>query len=524
MDNIVTTVNHYYLDFTQWFSGQPVFSWYDTFVSRFANTRGKRITIGLAVFLFVTGHSIRRAVTPPKKLKHLPYIPFFEFLNNFAIKKLNVKEFNDLNKPYIEKYNGFLEFDPSGWVYHIADPVAIKKILLKADLFPKYENSLEKGTYIEQFTGSDNILFSSGKEWIKHRKLVNPAFHKSFPVLLFGEAVHDLFSVFEEDYPQDEFTLDVTHYFNRLTLQIIGKAGFGFDFNSIKDEKSKWHVIYSDIIEYARNPLFLILPKLELNFLWLFPKRREEFKTLDKWKGVLLQVIESKREELKNHTSQEIEESEKDILSLMLEGELRGEGVLTNEELINDIAVFFAAGHDTTSVASSATIGYLAKHPEIQEKARQEAIRIIYPNGEQKTNASITIAQTKEFVYINQIIKEVLRMHPPIVFLISPRKVTQDVDLNGVFLPKGTLVTPDIYSLHRNPNVWKDPETFNPDRWEAGGEAEKLMSEGMPFIPFSDGDRKCIGSNFSLLEQRVILANFCKYWFLLHVYISKYRI
>lgn len=86
----------------------------------------------------------------------------------------------------------------------------------------------------------------------------------------------------------------------------------------------------------------MLLPKLEQDYLWLFPKRKREFKTLDKWRGALLQVVENKRKEMKEHTNQEIEESEKDILTLMLENELCGEGVLTNEEIINDIAVFFA--------------------------------------------------------------------------------------------------------------------------------------------------------------------------------------
>ncbi|CAO3624112.1 unnamed protein product [Cunninghamella echinulata] len=493
----------------KWINRNNLLSLYDEFTLRFTNTTGKRITIGVAVFLLVTGHTLRRAITPPKHLRHLPYVSFFQYIKNSIIKKVNLREMHALtSKAYVEKYNGYLQLDPQGWTYHTSDPVAIKQILLKGDIFPKSTLDTQKGTFLEQFAGTHNILFSNGQEWLKHRKLVNPAFHRSFPVKLFGESVQDLFDTWEKKYPQNEFTLDVTEYFDRLTLQIIGKAGFGFDFNSIKDENSEWQLVYRNVLENLRSIFFLLFPKLEQNYLWLFPKRQKEFQELYKWRNLLSQVIENKRKELKENKSEDLDDSEKDLLTLMLESELNGEGVLSNEELVGDIAIFFAAGHDTTSTATSAAFYYLAKNPDIQEKARQEVISVLYPNGELKEDISITIEDTKKFIYLNQIIKEVLRIHPPLVFLVSPRKVTQDVDLNGVFLPKGSLVNPNIYDTHHSSNVWNDPETFDPDRWSPNGEAEQLASKGMAWIPFSNGTRTCLGMNFSLLEQRVILAKF----------------
>lgn len=78
--------------------------------------------------------------------------------------------------------------------------------------------------------------------------------------------------------------------------------------------------------------------------------------------------------------------------------------------------------------------------------------------------------------------------------------------MGGNFIPKGTLVSVDIYSLHRNPKVWKDPLRFDPDRFAPGGEAERQPGSGMAWIPFSNGGRQCIGMNFSLVQQRVVLA------------------
>lgn len=137
----------------------------------------------------------------------------------------------------------------------------------------------------------------------------------------------------------------------------------------------------------------------------------------------------------------------------------------------------------------------MAKHPEIQEKARQEVIKVLCPNGdEQKDDIIPTIEQTKQFVYLNQVMKETLRMNGSVVSLVSPRKTTKDVQLSGYFIPEGTLVSVNMYDLHHNPNVWKDPETFDPDRFAPGGEADQQAGGGMAWVPFS----KYIGFSFFL--------------------------
>lgn len=91
-----------------------------------------------------------------------------------------------------------------------------------------------------------------------------------------------------------------------------------------------------------------------------------------------------------------------------------------------------------------------------------------------------------------------------------PRLVTQDIELKGTFIPKGTRVNIDIYGLHHNPRIWKDPFVFRPERFEKDGEADKFSGTGMPWVPFSNGARQCIGMNFSLVEQRVFLPMLCK--------------
>ena len=112
--------------------------------------------------------------------------------------------------------------------------------------------------------------------------------------------------------------------------------------------------------------------------------------------------------------------------------------------------------------------------------------------------------------YLNQVIKETLRVHNPLCTTPS-RVAAEDIELNGTFIPKGTLIDVDIYNLHRNPKYWKDPETFNPNRFAPGGEADSHSTSGYPWFAFSNGGRQCIGMNFSMVQQRVVLSMLCTY-------------
>lgn len=98
----------------------------------------------------------------------------------------------------------------------------------------------------------------------------------------------------------------------------------------------------------------------------------------------------------------------------------------------------------------------------------------------------------------------------PTVGSTLARVASEDTELNGVFIPKGAKLFIDIYETHHNPRFWKDPEVFNPDRFLADDGAKQASdkltaSSGFSWIPFGEGARQCIGMNFSLVEQSVLL-------------------
>lgn len=91
-----------------------------------------------------------------------------------------------------------------------------------------------------------------------------------------------------------------------------------------------------------------------------------------------------------------------------------------------------------------------------------------------------------------------------------PRIAAEDTDLSGTFIPKGTAVNVNIFSIHHSSKFWTHGEEFNPDRFAEGGEGDGEHVDGRIWLPFSTGARQCIGMGFSLYEQRVLLSMLCK--------------
>ncbi|KAG0181653.1 cytochrome P450-dit2 [Apophysomyces sp. BC1021] len=463
----------------------------------------RRVSISSAVALTVLYLIYDKINKPPRSLRHIPYVGYINTITSALRGRSSADISSDYSIPLIksEAHNGvYMRTDRIGWTVQVASPEAAKKVLMKIDLFPKADIKFgREGTVSAKFIAGPNILLTNGHEWKKHRKIANPAFHRSMPVKVFGGLTQQLFHTLEKEGTNN---VDIVSLMERFTLDAIGQAGFDFDFRALSDnENSEWVRTYNDVKSGLRDPFFFFFPAFDQYFLWLFPKRRRIHKQVDKFNQMTDNVIQHKRKVLEMQRANHIEDNEKDLLTLMMETEIDGEK-LTNDELKSNINIFFLAGHDTTANALAFGIYYLAVHKDIQEKARQEAIRIL---GSEPNDILPTVEQTKEMNYINMIMKETMRIDGPVSAVI-PRRTAEDLELSGYFIPKDTALAIDIYALHHNPNVWEDPEKFDPERFAPGGEAENMTRGGLSWLPFSNGGRQCIGMNFSLVEQRVLLS------------------
>ena len=133
----------------------------------------------------------------------------------------------------------------------------------------------------------------------------------------------------------------------------------------------------------------------------------------------------------------------------------------------------------------------LARHPEIQEKMREEILREL---GDEMP----LYEDTKKLNFMRQVINENLRLHPPVPFVM--KKHDEDFELSsGFIIPANTVIFVDIYNVHHDAEYWPDPKAFKPERFEQ-------TPQPCTFMPFSIGNLSCVGANFSIAEQCLILV------------------
>lgn len=161
----------------------------------------------------------------------------------------------------------------------------------------------------------------------------------------------------------------------------------------------------------------------------------------------------------------------------------------SDQEIVDHMIFLLFAAHDTTTAALTTVGFYLARHTEWQERVRQQSLRL----GPQIQYADLSAMSDLELVF-----KECLRLNPPVPAMV--REAIEDTELLGRYIPKGTLVAVQPYAVHHNPRVWRDPLAFDPERFAADRQEERVHK--MAWMPFGVGVHKCIGLHFAQLEAK----------------------
>ncbi|GBB99562.1 hypothetical protein RclHR1_03560017 [Rhizophagus clarus] len=340
---------------------------------------------------------------------------------------------------------------------NITSPDHVKDILMESEDFaPKHQYN--PGNVLYDFFGN-GMVFSNGDKWRTYRKLANPAFNNALSPEIVGETVMNLFSFMQKNLDRP---IDVFEVMQRITIEVLGELAFGYKFGCLESEETP-HIIniYKFLISTVESVYRIVFPWINKLPTEHNRKFRQAIKEFD---GFIFNIIETKRNEINNKKI--ADNGRVDLLTSMLKSSEQ-EGIHADtKQLRDEMVTFFVAGHDTTSMSLSTALYYLAKYPEMQEKARAEVINIL---GNEPVIPSSD--QLKEMKYINAIIKESLRIFPPAAAL--------------------------TFRKH-----WENPKQYNPERFLNNNEKRHPFS----WIPFSSGPRNCIGQNFSLMEQRVILS------------------
>ncbi|CAN1151116.1 Cytochrome P450 89A9 [Linum perenne] len=194
------------------------------------------------------------------------------------------------------------------------------------------------------------------------------------------------------------------------------------------------------------------------------------------------------------------------ILELRLPGSDDDEGRnFTDEELVSLCSEFLNSGTDTTVTTLQWTMANLVKNQSIQAKLRAEIDRVVRPGSE------IREEDLKEMKYLNAVVLETLRRHPPGHFIL-PRAVTEDTKLGGYDIPMSAIINVTVADMGRDPKVWEDPMEFKPERFLGEGEGEFDFKgvKGIKMMPFGAGRRVCPAITVAILHLEWFVANLVK--------------
>ncbi|XP_074599260.1 cytochrome P450 4c21-like [Brevipalpus obovatus] len=169
------------------------------------------------------------------------------------------------------------------------------------------------------------------------------------------------------------------------------------------------------------------------------------------------------------------------------------------ESILNELVNIMATSYETIINTTMWFLHNMACNPLIQEQLYEELLDF------NEKNECVTISQINELTFLDQCVKENLRIHPPVAFMM--RKTEEEIEIGGYSIPKDTLTATSIYFIHHDEEIFSNPEKFDPSRFEPEN-LDKIPPGG--YIPFGDGPRRCIGEKLALLEAKVIFSNIIK--------------
>ncbi|EDV24872.1 uncharacterized protein TRIADDRAFT_25239 [Trichoplax adhaerens] len=384
---------------------------------------------------------------------------------------------------YGNVYGTFIFCAPTIW---IGDPEMLKAVMVKD--FANFTNRYALVSLMRPF--DKTLLRLTNKDWKRVRTTLVPTFSASklktilpFIRVASDNLVDKLFQV-----EVNRKAVNIWQVCGQFTMRVILATAFGIEFESEEHEAKitkaagmilrDTNTFVQFFVVYA-SPLFKILEPVVGGDI---------MKSINLLTETIEQVICQRRKNLKEGIP-----CRKDILQHMIEA--GNSDNISDEEIIAQAVIFLIAGHETTANTLALASYSLATNPETQEK-------LITEIDDKCPNASNLDYETLSTLpYLEMVISETLRMYPAGFFV--NRCAKEDIIINGVDIPKNSMIGLPIYAVHHNPQFWPDPECFIPERFTPEAKAKH---HPYSYIPFGGGPRNCIGMRLALLETKFALV------------------
>jgi cytochrome P450 len=330
---------------------------------------------------------------------------------------------------------------------------------------------------LEPVVGRDSLLTLDGDAWWRHRRLLSPPLHGR-AIRGYREQIAEIAAAEIERWPVGR-PFALRDRMQRITLEVILRLVFG-----IRDTArlARLRTLIPALIEAGGSPLVLLAPPRIREWAETAPlARRISVLPTTRFARVREAVDELLHAEIAERRATAVPDAT-DVLSLLMAARDSDGCPMSDRELRDELVTLLEAGHETTATGLAWAMERLLRTPRVLARLRDEL-----DAGEEET-------------YLEAVVKEALR-HRPVVF-DAPRLVDVPLRLGGHVVPKGLLAAPLIYLIHRDPEVFPEPEEFRPERFLGDGAAKAARS----WMPFGGGRRYCVGAQLALLEMRVIIA------------------
>jgi cytochrome P450 len=333
----------------------------------------------------------------------------------------------------------------------------------------------------------DGILTSEGERWQRQKRFIQPLFTRrrvAGYVEVMAEETAALIHRWHAA-ARHRGTVDAAEDMMHLTLAVIGRVLFGADLDTATPAlRDAFPVINAHVLRRAQSPL-------RLPATWPTPANRRAARAQRQLYEVVEGIIDRRRA---------ASAAGEDLLSLLLRArdpDALGADTLDDAEVRDQVLIFLLAGHETTATALTFALHLLGRYPDVQQRVRVEAERVLGADDQRPT-----VERIAALGYTTQVVKEAMRLYPSAYAM--GRQIPEGDVIEGYHLPPGADVFVSPWVTHRDPRVWEQPQRFDPDRFTP---AQEKQRHRYAYLPFGGGPRACIGQYFSMLEATLATAS-----------------
>jgi cytochrome P450 len=360
-------------------------------------------------------------------------------------------------------------------VHSVTHPEGVRHVLQG-----NYKN-YSRGKFYENFKlfFGEGLLTTDGEYWLRHRRMAQPLFHRKVVDQCTDTATAAIGSMLDR-WESEREPVELVGEMMHVSLSILGRVVFNMDFSGYA------HVITPAVLVGLKT----MMPQGNLNdFLprWVpTPYNRRLTGAQDTLRDVMHKVIRE-HEVGGNGTI--------DLITLLQSAKdtETGRG-LTDQELHDEVMTIFMAGHETTGNGMAWTLYAVAEHHEVRERLEAEVDEVL-------GGRPPTLEDLANLPYTKMVVDESLRVYPPIWGYT--RDPIADDEIDGYHIPAGSTIFLSPYVTQRHPDIWEEPDRFDPERF-APGRAEQYPP--FSYFPFGGGSRKCIGFHLALLQMQLVTA------------------